>query len=213
MTSVTILPYVEKLAMHSTFDSNSSRINIFDVFPNETPESTDTEPEVAGLDDEQQGPNPKKRAELYQWLNTSYYGSIIRKVSGQPAYIPDYATVRLEENSTLPVFENDEEYCAAAEETNSLLEQHKIQVEPIAAASSTEHTSTESYELCKSCTARYTRHRTTRHARIIWLIVTTVALSVSFFPYGLFSVVLLLFIPPQIRRPICKKCRTSFWGF
>uniref|UniRef100_A0A1I7TFQ7 LITAF domain-containing protein n=1 Tax=Caenorhabditis tropicalis TaxID=1561998 RepID=A0A1I7TFQ7_9PELO len=159
---------------------------------------------------EEDEPSPKKKAELYQWLNTSYYGSIIRKASGQVPYQPDY--VKIEDTLTIPVFENQEE--DYGNEANSLLNEHRIQVD--AHASSTANGSsrtTESYELCKSCNSRYTRHRTTRHARVIWFILTTVALSISFFPYGLFSIVILLFIPPQIRRPICKKCRTSFWGF
>eukprot|EP00081_Caenorhabditis_elegans_P016652 NP_496591.2 Uncharacterized protein CELE_Y57A10A.14 [Caenorhabditis elegans] len=196
-----------------TLDSNSSRINIFDVFDNSPTSSSLSDSDPSLLIEEEEPPNPKKRAELYQWLNTSYYGSIIRKVSAQVPYQPDY--VRIEDNSTIPIFDNEEDYneIVGGAEGNSLLNEHKIQID-LQPSSTGSRRSTESYELCKSCTSRYTRHRTTYHARIIWLILTTVALSSSFFPYGLFSVVLLLFIPPQIRRPICKKCRTSsFWGF
>ncbi|CAL2033757.1 unnamed protein product [Caenorhabditis brenneri] len=201
------------LVHQGTLDShNSTRINIFDVFDNSPPSSTysDSEPMI---DLEDEPPNPKKRAELYQWLNTSYYGSMIRKASSQIPYQSDY--VKIEDTLTVPVFENEDgdEYGNGVE-TNSLLNEHKVQIDH-PHESSTAHGSrtTETYALCKSCTSRYTRHRTTRVARIIWLVLTTFALSISFFPYGLFSVVILLFIPPQIRRPICKKCRTSFWGF
>ncbi|KAF1766698.1 hypothetical protein GCK72_006656 [Caenorhabditis remanei] len=133
----------------STLDSNSNRINIFDVFDNSPPSSTssDSEPIIINDDD---SPSPKKRAELYQWLNTSYYGSIIRKVSGQTPYQPDY--VRIEDNLTVPIFENEEmdEYGDGIE-TNSLLKEHKIQIEPQPSSTAHESRSTESYALCKSC--------------------------------------------------------------
>ncbi|CAP37847.2 Protein CBG20915 [Caenorhabditis briggsae] len=136
-----------------TFDSNSNRINIFDIFENSPPSSTfsDSEPSLEKIIEED-APSPKKKAELYQWLNTSYYGSMIRKVSSQTPYQPDY--VRIEDSMTVPIFEKEEiDDHGAGMETNSLLNEHKVQIDPQLSSTAPGSRSSETYELCKSCRA------------------------------------------------------------